>query len=131
MARWKLGDPYRSNSNPNMLEGLPSIATFLGRSVETAKNWILNDGLPATKMPNGKWLSHKGLVLQWIYAGHQAILKDNIAYCLEDDQIASLAEKMDVDPREVFQLRKENEERDRVERAKQHSTRARKNAPAA
>ena len=109
MANWKLGDKHRKNKNPNMLEGLPSIAEFLGKSAETTRRWILKDGLPATKLPNGRWLTHKGLILQWIYAGHQAIVKNRAVYTLEAGDIEMLAEKMDVDPKEVFNLRDKND----------------------
>lgn len=102
MANWKLGQSHRSNSNPNMLEGLPSIAEFIGKSLETTRRWIRNDGLPATKLPSGRWLSHKGLILQWIYAGHQAILKNNAQYILEPNELEALAKKMNVDPSEVL-----------------------------
>ena len=101
MSNWKLGDHYRKNSNPNMLEGLPAIATFMGKSIETVRRWIDKEGLPATKLPNGKWLTHKGLVLQWIYAGHQAILKNRAATALEPNELAELAVKMGVRPEDV------------------------------
>jgi len=90
-----------------MLEGLPAIATFLGKGIETTRRWIRTEGLPATKLPNGRWLTHKALVLQWIYAGHQAILKNNIAMCLEADQLDLLAEKMNVSIEEVERMRDE------------------------
>ena len=113
MTRWKLGDPHRKNSNPNMLEGLPAIATFLGKSLPTARCWIMSDGLPATKLPSGRWLTHKALVLQWIYAGHQAILENNLATCLEENELRSLAEKMNVNPDEIFPRMRDDVERER------------------
>ncbi len=58
------------NPNPAILEGLSSIAFFLGKSNQTAAKWITRHGLPATKTPAGMWITHKTLVLQWIYAGH-------------------------------------------------------------
>tara|TARA_Y100000296_G_C4970538_1_gene155669 strand:+ start:115 stop:429 length:315 start_codon:yes stop_codon:yes gene_type:complete len=85
-----------------MLEGLPAIATFLGKSVQTVRRWILHDGLPCSKLPNGKWFTHKGLILQWIYAGHEAIVKNRVGYALEPEELATLAEKMGVDPNEVY-----------------------------
>ena len=63
------------NTNPDMLEGLSAIASFIGKSPNTAASWITKHGLPATKLPNGRWLTHKSLVLQWIYAGHRAEIK--------------------------------------------------------
>lgn len=98
MTNWKKGDPFRNNSNPNILEGLPAISTFLGKSIGTVRNWIKRAGLPCTKTPSGTWYTHKGLILQWIYAGHQAQLKTQAQYSLEPDAIRELAEKMGVDP---------------------------------
>lgn len=122
MSNWKLGDPHRHNSNPNMLEGLPSLAEFLGKSEQTAKRWIMRDGLPATKMPNGKWLTHKGLVMQWIYAGHQAILKNQAAYALEESELIELAIKMNVDPSEVTDRMKKDVEQERDDSQRRAST---------
>jgi|TARA_Y100000310_G_scaffold120924_1_gene119673 hypothetical protein len=89
------------NSNSNMLEGLPAISKFIGKTPVTTRKWILDHGLPATKLPNGVWLTHKGLILQWIYAGHQATLRSRVQYALEDDEILALADKMGVDREEV------------------------------
>tara|TARA_R100000750_G_scaffold9225_1_gene6242 strand:+ start:894 stop:1364 length:471 start_codon:yes stop_codon:yes gene_type:complete len=103
--RWKRGDPHFTNNNPNMLEGIPSIAEFIGKGYDTTVKWITLHGLPATKTPNGKWLSHKGLILQWMLAGHTAELKAKARYTLEDSEIANIAEAFGVDPAEVFNLR--------------------------
>jgi len=103
MGNWKLGQSYRKNANPNMLEGLPAIATFLGKSANTVRRWIMEDGLPCTKLPNGIWFTHKGLILQWIYAGHEAIVKGRAGYALEPDELADLAKKMGIDPSEVYE----------------------------
>ena len=74
--RWKKGDPVRRpNSNPDILEGLPSICRFFGKCPNTITNWIKNDGLPASKTPQGKWITHKTLLLQWMYAGHLAEMR--------------------------------------------------------
>ncbi len=102
MGNWKLGEPFIQNANPNILEGLPAIATFLGKSKLTVRRWIFSAGLPVTKLPNGRWFSHKGLILQWIYAGHQAELKARSAVALEPESIAELAVAMNVSPDEVF-----------------------------
>ena len=120
MTRWKLGDPHRKNSNPNMLEGLPAIATFLGKSLPTARRWIMSDGLPATKLPSGRWLTHKALVLQWIYAGHQAFLKNNCQYILEPEEIADLAKRMGIEPDEVLTRIQHDQRINPSERASKH-----------
>lgn len=69
-ARTKHDPVMNPNPNPAILEGLSSIAFFLGKSNQTAAKWITRDGLPATKTPAGMWITHKTLVLQWMYAGH-------------------------------------------------------------
>ena len=109
MTHWKRGMPFRKNSNPNMLEGIPAIATFIGKSYNTTIIWIREHGLPATKTPQGRWFTHKGLILQWIFAGHQAELGARVQYALEKEQIEELAEKMGVDPAEVFTRMAERE----------------------
>ena len=58
-----------------MLEGLNAISEYIGKSVNTTATYITKHGLPATKTPEGHWLTHKSLVLQWIFAGHKAVLK--------------------------------------------------------
>lgn len=105
MGNWKKGEPHRTNKNPNMLEGIASIAEFIGRSYNTTYKWIMEHGLPATKTPEGIWLSHKGLILQWMYAGHQSELKAKAAYSLEPDQIEEMCERWGIDAKEVFALR--------------------------
>jgi len=105
VGNWKKGEPHRTNKNPNMLEGIASIAEFIGRSYNTTYKWIMEHGLPATKTPEGIWLSHKGLILQWMYAGHQSELKAKAAYSLEPDQIEEMCERWGIDAKEVFALR--------------------------
>jgi hypothetical protein len=102
---WKSGDKHFRNKNPNMLEGIPAIAEFIGRSYDTTYKWITLHGLPATKTPSGRWFTHKGLILQWMVAGHSAELKARARYGFEDDTIAELAKEFNVDPEEVFSLR--------------------------
>jgi hypothetical protein len=85
-----------------MLEGITRIAGFIGKSNHTATRWILKAGLPATKTPEGRWLSHKGLILQWMFAGHQAELAARVPYTFEDDEITYLSKKLCIQP---YQLR--------------------------
>lgn len=68
------GRPIK-NSNPLILEGVPAIARFLGKSYNTAMRYIKKDGLPAAKLPNGTWITHKALILQWILIGHETEMK--------------------------------------------------------
>ncbi len=71
--KWRKGDPVKPlNPNPDMLEGLPAIASFMGKSAQTIAIWIKKHGFPATKTPGGTWLTHKELVFRWIIAGHRA-----------------------------------------------------------
>ena len=63
------------NRNPLILEGIPAIATFLGKSYNTALRYVTKHGLPAAKLPNGTWITHKALVLQWILVGHNVEMK--------------------------------------------------------
>lgn len=105
---WKKNDPVaKRNKNPDILEGLPCIAEFFGKSRHTISRWILNDGLPASKTPDGKWITHKTLLLQWMYAGHLAEMQQrrgaggNSVMKMEDiggdrDKISDLAEVMGV-----------------------------------
>ena len=98
MSHPKKGEPYNIlNTAPGILEGIPAIAAFIGKSGNTALNWINKHGLPATKNPQGRWFTHRGLILQWIYAGHQAELKAKARFTLEEDQVEQLADKMGVD----------------------------------
>ena len=106
-THWKLGDDHFRNKNPNMLEGIPSIAEFIGKSYDTTVRWITLHGLPATKTPSGRWFTHKGLILQWMVAGHSAELKARARYSLEDDEIAELAKEFNIDPVDVFNLKQD------------------------
>lgn len=97
MGRWKKGDKVKHpNLNPNILEGLPSIGNFLGKSPNTVVNWIMNHGLPATKTPNGRWLTHTQLILQWMYAGHEAELKARGVGGRSKEDIQILATRMGI-----------------------------------
>lgn len=69
---FKQSYPTVKKTNPDILQGLREIAEFLNRSQMTISNWIRYNGLPATKTPDGRWLTHKTLILQWIYAGYLA-----------------------------------------------------------
>jgi hypothetical protein len=84
------------NSNPDMLEGLNAISEFIGKSPNTTASYIKRHGLPATKLPNGRWLTHKHLILQWITASHRGMLAEKT---WQDEvgtaSTAELAEQMD------------------------------------
>jgi hypothetical protein len=88
------GRQPKKNKNPLILEGIPAIAAFLGKSYNTAKRYIVQDGLPAAKLPNGTWITHKALILQWILVGHQAEMKARS--CLDPKVIREMAEQANV-----------------------------------
>ena len=69
----------KQNLNPKILEGLAAISDYIGKSPNTTVSWIKNYGLPATKTPDGKWISHVDLILQWFLAGHRAIVDQHHA----------------------------------------------------
>lgn len=100
----KPGERVGKSRNPNILEGLHDISLFIGKNKNTTIKWILKHGLPATKTPDGKWFTHKGLILQWIYAGHQAILKQKIPYTFEDNEKEALAQKMGLTLEQVEEI---------------------------
>ena len=68
---WPSGDDHRGGG----ADRVPAIAGFMGKSPATCKKWILDHGLPAMKTPEGTWLTHKALILQWIYAGHKTEIR--------------------------------------------------------
>ncbi len=63
-------EPLR-NPSEEMLEGIASIAEYIGRNYWTARRYILYHGLPATKLPSGRWFTTKHLIDQWIFVGHK------------------------------------------------------------
>ena len=93
MANWVKGQSFRKNRNPNILEGIPAIADFIGKSRMTALNWIKKHGLPVTKTPEGRWYTHKGLILMWIVMGHEA-LKARGWSALEPETIATIKKEL-------------------------------------
>jgi hypothetical protein len=116
MAPAKLkGGPYKVNKrNPNILEGVAAIANFIGKSPNTAKRWILEAGLPATKTPEGLWYTHKALILQWIYAGWRAEiaaqngsvpervkLDHHLSDMLEEENLDALEDKVNTPASEI------------------------------
>lgn len=89
MPKWKKGDPFRANKG-EMLEGIPEIATFLGKSYNTVWRWIHDHELPAMKTPKGVWLSHPQLILMWVYA-NKRVMDNTVDYApMSDEELAEL-----------------------------------------
>jgi len=63
----------------NTYEGLPEIGQALGRSPRTIQRWIKQHGLPACKLPNGKWFITNGLIDSWILARRKLMDEYNAA----------------------------------------------------
>ena len=77
MPEWKLGDPVLTPQRAeNFLEGIPAIATYMGKSYNTIIRWIEQGYLPAAKNPSGRWFTTKSLIDSWIVAGHQAEINE-------------------------------------------------------
>jgi hypothetical protein len=69
MPQWRKGDPYYIHPNPEMLEGVAAIATYLGVGYNTADKWIKHHQLPATRTWSGRWITTKHAVLAWMLEG--------------------------------------------------------------
>lgn len=69
MPQWRKGDPYYIHPNPEMLEGVAAIATYLGVGYNTADKWIKHHDLPATRTWSGRWITTKQAVLAWVLEG--------------------------------------------------------------
>jgi transposase len=65
----------RKNRRGGLLHGIIEIAEYIDRSYNTAYRWIHEYGLPAMKGPDGKWLSHKQLILMWMLANREVDIK--------------------------------------------------------
>ena len=50
------------------IEGLSNIAQAVGRSKTTTHRWIRLHGFPASKGPNGQYMTTVGLIERWILA---------------------------------------------------------------
>lgn len=75
------------NPAPEMLEGLQAIGNYIGRGESTVIKYITGHGLPATRLPSGKWFTTKRLIDQWILAGYRAELEARGIYKEEDAQL--------------------------------------------
>lgn len=69
MPLWLKGDPHYVHPNPEMLEGIAAIATYIQRGYTYTYELIREGGLPAIKNNQGRWITSKRAVLAWILAG--------------------------------------------------------------
>ncbi len=74
-SRWKPGRSKLPNPSANILEGIPNIAEFFGRSYDTIARWIKAGYLPAGKTPQGRWFITRSLIDNWVIAVHKAELQ--------------------------------------------------------
>lgn len=63
----------RSNGAPPAMEsgillGLAEIGAEFNREARTIKRWVETEGFPAAQLPNGEWISTRGLIETWIMA---------------------------------------------------------------
>jgi hypothetical protein len=66
MPQWRKGDPHYISPNPDLLEGIPAIAHYLGKSYNTVYTWIRTKGLPAMKGYNRRWITSRQAIMAWI-----------------------------------------------------------------
>lgn len=94
--------PKKEEQNPDILEGIPSICRFLNKSYVTVHRWIKYHGLPATISLNGRWITTKQIVIEWLLAtsqndlsklqcqvnalDHQTPRRSKITYILDEDK---------------------------------------------
>lgn len=55
-----------------LIEGLPNIAKYVGKSRQTISKWITHEEFPAALLPNGRRATTAGAVDAWIIARHRA-----------------------------------------------------------
>lgn len=58
-----------------ILVGINSIAEFFGVHHDTIRRWIRRYGLPAVRMPNGRWMTHRSMLYAWMLNSGQKYLE--------------------------------------------------------
>ncbi len=53
---------------PTALVGLDAIGAYFGRSRTTARRWIVDQDLPASRLPDDTWCTTPTLLDQWLLA---------------------------------------------------------------
>ena len=63
-------NPYlfrsRHTGNPGLLIGTRAICRYGRISTATFYDWTRNHGLPAAKLPDGRWVTSKILIDDWV-----------------------------------------------------------------
>lgn len=58
----------RHTGNPGLLIGTRAICRYGRISTATFYDWTRNHGLPAAKLPDGRWVTSKILIDDWVLA---------------------------------------------------------------
>ena len=66
MPAWRKGDPHYISPNPDLLEGIPAIAHYFGKSYNTIYTWIQTKGLPAMRTDRGRWTTSRQALMAWV-----------------------------------------------------------------
>ncbi|WP_447983828.1 hypothetical protein [Nitrospira sp. Nam74] len=56
----------RHTGNPGLLIGTRAICRYGRISTATFYDWMRNHGLPAAKLPDGRWVTSKVLIDDWV-----------------------------------------------------------------
>ena len=60
-------DPDMSTPNPApAIVGLEAIGALFGRTRWTVRRWIATEGFPASRLPDGAWVTTHTLIDGWI-----------------------------------------------------------------
>lgn len=57
---------YSKEFDRTLLQGLPTIARYVGKCLTTVRKWYTHHGFPIGKLPNGDWVSSTALIDEWI-----------------------------------------------------------------
>ncbi len=61
-----LGCPAMAHSENGIIVGLDEIGGRFGRSRWAVARWIRTHGVPAARLPDGRWFTTMGLIEAWI-----------------------------------------------------------------
>ncbi len=68
---------YVANGSQDALFGNSEISRYLGICVGTLGNWRKRHAFPAAPMPDGRIMTTKSLIDQWILSRHDAVCRKN------------------------------------------------------
>lgn len=75
---------YMPDKDKEVIYGIKAIAAYMDRHPNTIRNWMQRHAFPASKMPNGWFITTKSLINQWIVAGHKIEMQDRYDLPMED-----------------------------------------------